>query len=325
VNVQQPKRILIVKLSALGNVILSLGPFAAIRQRHPEAEITLLTTAPYAEWLAAAPWFDNVLVDERPAWWDLPRVLRLRRRLRDGRFDRVYDLQTSARSSWYFRMIPPDERPEWSGIARGCSHPHRDLGRDYLHDIDRQFAQLADAGVTERAPVDLSWSTADLTRFNLPEQIALLVPGSSPHRPDKRWPAASYGAVAARLLDAGIAPVVLGSGGESHLAAEIRRTAPQTIDLTGQTRLQDLAPLARTASVAIGNDTGPMHLIAAAGCRSIVLFSDASDPARCAPRGRSVAVLRQPDLADLPVHVVLAQIGEASLSDPPPLQPALTQ
>ena len=59
------------------------------------------------------------------------------------------------------------------------------------------------------------------------------------------------------------------------------------------------------AVAAVGNDTGPMHLIAAAGCASIVLFSDDSDPALCAPRGR-VTVLRRPDLASLEVSEVAA-------------------
>ena len=60
----------------------------------------------------------------------------------------------------------------------------------------------------------------------------------------------------------------------------------------------------------ISADTGPMHLIAAAGCRSIVLFSHDSDPERCAPRGRSVTVLRRPDLADLPVEAVVGELSE---------------
>jgi ADP-heptose:LPS heptosyltransferase len=303
---QEPKRILIVKLSALGNVILSLGPFAAIRQHHQAAEITLLTTAPYAEWLAQAPWFDHVVIDERPDWWNLAALWRLRRTLRGGRFDRVYDLQTSNRSGWYFRLFPRRRRPEWCGIARGCSHPHRDLDRDCMHDIDRQFAQLAYAGVTEKASADLSWNEADIARFGLPPRIALLVPGSSAHRPGKRWPAAHYAAVAQHMFRSGITPVVLGTSGESDLAAAIRALVPATVDLTGQTRLPDLAPLARAAVVATGNDTGPMHLIAAAGCRSIVLFSHESDPERCAPRGRSVTVLRRPVLADLPVETVVA-------------------
>ena len=78
----QPSRILVIKLSALGNVILSLGPFAAIRRHHADAHITLLTTEPYAAWLATAPWFDAVWTDGRHEWWNLPGWLRLRRRPR---------------------------------------------------------------------------------------------------------------------------------------------------------------------------------------------------------------------------------------------------
>ena len=63
--------VLIIKLGALGNVILSLNAFAAIRANHPEARISLLTTAPYADWLGQAPWFDRILIDPRPRWWNL--------------------------------------------------------------------------------------------------------------------------------------------------------------------------------------------------------------------------------------------------------------
>ena len=69
--------------------------------------------------------------------------------------------------------------------------------------------------------------------------------------------------------------------------------------------------LARAAAVAIGNDTGPMHLIATAGCPSIVLFSGDSDPALCAPRGPLVDVLRRPDLATLDVDTVLHAMAAA--------------
>ena len=78
----QPERILIIKLSALGNVVLSLGPFAAIRAHHPGAEIAVLTTPPYAGWLSRAPWFDRTISGGRPAWWDIAGYLRLRHVLR---------------------------------------------------------------------------------------------------------------------------------------------------------------------------------------------------------------------------------------------------
>jgi ADP-heptose:LPS heptosyltransferase len=301
-------RILVLKLSALGNVILSLGPFAAIRRHHQHDHITLLTTRPWAGWLATSPYFDIVLIDARPAWWDLPGVLRLRRQLADGRFDRVYDLQTSSRSSHYLHLFPRGRKPEWSGIAPGCSHPDSNPDRDRIHDIDRQFGQLRAAGIPETCPPDLSWTGADLSAFALPDRFALLVPGSSAHRPAKRWPAAHYAALARSLLARGIVPVVLGTAQETPLAQKIRAAVPRAIDLTGRTDLAALASLGRAATLAVGNDTGPMHLLAAVGCPSLVLFSADSDPTLCAPRGPSVTVLRRPDLAELDPETVAANL-----------------
>jgi ADP-heptose:LPS heptosyltransferase len=317
--------VLVVKLGALGNIVLSFSAFAAIRRHHADAPITLLTTAPYAGWLAETPWFDRVLLDARPPWWDLSGVLRLRRMLREGRFDRVYDLQTSSRSSHYFRLFPRAARPEWSGIAPGCSHPDRDPNRDHLHDIDRLRGQLGQAGIADVPPADLSWCRGDLARLALPRPFALLVPGSSPHRPVKRWPVANYRVLAEWLAQRGVAPVVLGGAGESMLANAICTGASPAHagaagdgigapidgarDLTGRTSFGDLAELGRTAAFAVGNDTGPMHLLAAAGCPSLVLFSRDSDPARCvpwAPPGAPpVRVLQRDDLATLAPREVM--------------------
>src|SRR5665213_2844944 len=173
--------ILIIKLGALGNVILSLNAFAAIREHHAGARISLLTTGPYADWLRPAPWFDEVLVDTRPAWWNVPDVHRLRRMLTRPGFARVYDLQTSSRSSHYFQLFPRNAKPEWSGIAPGCSHPDRNPNRDRMHDNDRQIGQLRQAGIMTVPPADLSWCRGDIRRFGLPRDFVVLVPGSAPH------------------------------------------------------------------------------------------------------------------------------------------------
>jgi ADP-heptose:LPS heptosyltransferase len=295
--------ILVLKLSAFGNIVLSLGAFAAIRDHHAGTPITLLTTAPYAGWMAASPYFDRVLVDPRPAWWNLAALRRLRRMLTQGGITRVYDLQTSGRSSRYFRLFPRTARPEWSGIAPGCSHPDRDPNRDHLHDLDRLRGQLAQAGIPDLPAPDLSWCHGDIARFGLPRRFALLVPGSSAHRPVKRWPAEHYRSLAAALAERGLTPVVLGTAGEAALAAIIGR-GTGAIDLTGQTSFGDLADLARAATLAVGNDTGPTHLITVAGCPTVVLFSHDSDPALCAPVGPSVRVLRHHDLATLAPETV---------------------
>jgi ADP-heptose:LPS heptosyltransferase len=295
---------LVIKLGAFGNIILSLAAFAAIRRHHASARISVLTSRTYADWLRTFPYFDEVLIDPRPAWWDVATAWRLGRMLAEGQFSRVYDLQTSTRSSRYFWLFPAKQRPEWSGIAFGASHPDRDPRRNFLHDTVRQQGQLRQAGISVFPPADLSWCTGDIARFALPADFALLVPGSSPDRPAKRWPAERYQALALRLAERGIASVVLGAAAEKGLAAAI----PAGIDLIGQTSFGDLADLARAARFAVGNDTGPMHLIATAGCPVITLFSNDSNPSQCAPTGRWTRILQRPDLADLPVEAVLQEL-----------------
>ncbi len=295
-----PRRLLVIRLGALGDMVLSFAAFAAIRAQYPGADITLLTTAPFADLARRAPWFDRVAVDAKPGWWNPAGVLRLARQLRG--FDLVYDLQTSSRSSRYFTLAG---RPPWSGIAPGCSHPHANPRRDFMHTLERQREQLAMAGITAFPDPDLSWLAGQ--DFGLPRPYALLIPGAAPHRPAKRWPAERFAELAAMLRARGITPVVLGSAHESPLAAAI----PAAIDLTGRTTLADIATLARWAAFAVGNDTGPMHLIAAVGCPAVVLFSAASDPALTAPRGPGGAwptVLRVADLADLPAGRVAAAL-----------------
>ena len=301
------RRILVIKLSALGDFIQALGPAAALRRHHAGDRITLLTTAPYADFARQTGFFDTVLVDRRPRLFDVAGWLALRRMLRAGRFDRVYDLQTSDRSSFYARLLGPGPAPQWSGIAARCSHPHADLDRDAGHTVDKQAEQLLMAGIH---PVPLP--RCPVPAQPLPPALAgrdfvLLIPGSSPRHTAKRWPAAHYGELASQLVRQGYLPVILGAPGEEALAAAIRGACPEAVDLIGKTDLAALANLARAARFTIGNDTGVTHIAAAGGHPVVVMFSRASEPARCAPRGGAVAVLSRANLADLAVDTVLDQ------------------
>ncbi len=303
-----PERILVIRLSALGDVVQALGPMAAIRRHHRDAHITALTTKPYAPLLAASPYFDEVWVDTRPKAWDVPGWLALRRRLRAGRFDRVYDLQTSDRSGFYFRLLGPGRRPGWSGIASGCSLPHTNPNRKSMHVEDLRADQLRAAGIAETPPPDVSWLQADIARYGLPKPYVLMALGGSPHRQEKIWPAERFGVLARQLVAQGITPALLGTAPERPLADAVRAMCSDARSLVGKTSLAELATLARGAAAAVGGVTGPMHLIAAAGAPSVVMFSAVSDPAQCAPRG-TVAILRKDNLADLPVGEVSAALA----------------
>jgi ADP-heptose:LPS heptosyltransferase len=299
------KRILVIKLGAFGDFVLAFAAFAAIRKHHPDDKITLLTTPPFAGLAARAPWFDALLLDTRPSWWQVGGLYRLSRQLR--RYDLVYDLQTSERSSYYFRLAG---RPPWSGIAAGCSLPHRNPGRNRMHTRERQRDQLAAAGIACFPPPDIGWLTGDAPA-PLPQHFAILVPGAAGHRPAKRWPAARFAELATILAARGLVSVILGATADGAAAAAITAACPASLDLTGRTAMLDIAAIAARAALAIGNDTGPMHLIAAVGCPSVVLFSAASDPALTAPRdpcGAWPTVLREANLADLSAHRVVAAL-----------------
>ncbi|MGE0257025.1 MAG: glycosyltransferase family 9 protein [Alphaproteobacteria bacterium] len=311
----QRPRILVIKLGALGDVVQATGPFAAIRAHHPGAHITLLTTPPWADLLAMSGWFDAIDTGGRPRRFSRREWARLLGFLARNRFDRVYDLQTADRSTLYFylsALLHPLSVPQWSGIARLGSHRHADRARDRLHTIERQAGQLAVAGIDAVPPPSLDFVTDAMAKgpadFGLAAPYALLAAGGAPHRPDKRWPLGNWTRLARALAARGVQPVLIGTKAEAQANATIAAFCPAARDLSGDTTLADLVRLARGALVAVGNDTGPMHLAAVAGCPCVVLYSSASDPALCAQRGPKVTILRREKLAELGVEEVMGAV-----------------
>ena len=308
------KKVLVIKLGALGDFVLALAAMKKIREAHPRAKITLLTTPPFEALAKLSPYFNTVETDGRPGdFGDLTAMLG---RLRKARYDRVYDLQTNSRTNWYFQALRPFA-PQWSGIATGCSLPQRGKARYHMHTLERQADQLKQAGIWPDAPTepggapapDLSWilrrtkEARPVAGATAAKPYVLLVPGGSAHRPEKRWPVESYAQLAALLKARGLDIVIIGGPQESAMARQIQKAVGQARDLTGRTDFAQLALLGAKAALTVGNDTGPTHLLAAAGAPTIALFSDASDPDLCGPRGH-VAVIRSPDLKALPVSTV---------------------
>jgi ADP-heptose:LPS heptosyltransferase len=309
------RKVLVIKLSAVGDFVLAFPAFERIRQAHRDAKITLLTTPPFEALARSSPFFDRVEIDGRPdgpAGW-----LALIARLRWAKYDRIYDLQNSGRTNLYFQGLRPFP-PEWSGTAIGASHRHRNPNRGSMHALERQAEQLQVAGIWPEAPTaplsaappDISWilnksPAARPIQATNPRPVVLLIPGSSAHRPEKRWPIDHYARLAERLQAEGFDIVVIGTLQESQLAHAIQRRAPRARDLTGRTDFAQIAAYGARSALAVGNDTGPVHLIAAAGAPTIALFSSASDPAISGPRGH-VTVFQAPDLKDVPVETVAA-------------------
>ncbi len=301
------KNILVIKLGALGDFVQALGPMAAIRRKHPDAKITILTTKPYAGFATSCGYFDYVWTDTKPKWFNFKNWSGLKKKLNEGAFDRVYDLQNNDRTGIYFKLFK--DKPEWVGIAKGASHRNTSLQRTAGHAFDGHIQTLKLAGIDDIEIDRLDWVQGDIKHFGIAKPYVLLVPGCSPKRPEKQWPASYYAVLARTLHGWGFTPVLIGTKSEQDIAKTICEKFPQTFDLTGQTALLDIVLLARHAAAAIGNDTGPMHLVAPTGCPSYVLFSRYSNPAKHAPKGSAVKIIATEELPDLDPETVIKEIN----------------
>lgn len=294
------KNILVFKLSALGDFVQNFGIMRAIRQHHTGSHVTLLTTKPYAELGKLSGYFDDVIIDTRPKFYQLGAWSQLRKKLNEGQFDIVYDLQNNDRTRLYYKLFNK-AIPVRVGL-------NKEDDKNNLA-FDRHAAMLKNAGISEIKIDSMGWMKADMDVFDLPKTYALIVPGCAPTRPEKRWPVERFIDVCRYLVNHSITPVILGTKDEIDITNQIAKECPKAIDLNGKTKLTDIPALARGAVMAIGNDTGPMHMIGPTGCKTLALFSGYSDPVRHRPLGENVSTIQEPELKDLSTARVIQSIS----------------
>ena len=328
------KEVLVIKLSALGDFVLALGAMRAVREFHPSARITLLTTPPYEEFARFCPYFDAVETDGRPE--GMKATAALIARIRRAKYDIIYDFQTSGRTRNYFTALSRSGKaPLWSGHHEKAAFFHDNAARDTMHSIDRLAEQLEVAGVAPQgrwlgrsAPFpDLGWvrpKLGDTPRlspayFGIQPPYMLLIPGASEHREAKRWPLENYAELARRIADIGITPVIIGGKAEGQLAHDISKKETRAKNIASRTDLFQIVTLAETAMFVVGNDTGPMHMATLAGAPGIALFAlTESNPDHSAPRGpQTVIVNSAPTLQELSVDDVWQSVRALGFAKSP--------
>jgi len=293
-----PRRILVIRLGALGDILQMFGPFETIRAAHPDATIDALTTPPYADLLRRSGLFAAVHAPPKTrgprAWAALIRAMRA------ARYDRVYDLQRNDRTAALFYAMRLGRRLEWSGVVRRASHATPGLWTSDLHAVAKIAIQLRDAGLPTPTPSRLDFLDGAVDALAPSAPFVLLVPATAANRPLKRWPADRYAALSKTLAARGFASAVIGAGSEAAICTAA--AAGGAVDLRGRTDLGQLAALGRRAVAAIGGDTGPMHLLSLVGCPVVSLYGEDSDPARTKPLGDAVRVLRGATMAAIGVE-----------------------
>jgi ADP-heptose:LPS heptosyltransferase len=306
------ERILVIKLSALGDFILALGSMAAIRKQHPDAHITLLTTRPFIDMAQRSGYFNAVHEDTRPGYLDFLEWKKLYNFFNAGDFTRVYDLQLNDRTGFYYKLF--HKKPEWSGVVRGAKLFYANPEWRQMHAFMRHRKMMEEVGIDMRVP-DLSWMASDISLLGLKKPYVLLIPGSAPQHPEKRWPAMKFAALGLKLMRDGFEIAVLGTSADADAVEKVIKACPGAKDLSGRTSLYDIATLARGASAAISNDTGPAHLIALTGCPVAVLFSGTTNPDLSAPVGAAVTIIQSQQIDGISVDDVMKNLHPRKVTE----------
>jgi lipopolysaccharide heptosyltransferase I len=296
-----PQRILLIKPSALGDVVHALPVLNLLKRRWPDAQVSWLVSSAFAGLLEGHPELHEVIRFDRhrfaSAWWNpaaLLELIRFGRDLRRRHFDLVIDLQGLFRSGFTTRIVRAPLRVGFAN-AREMAwlfYTHRvPVDSPDQHALDR-YLLVAEALGCGREPVEFKFALDDRDRHAVrqltggADRYVVLIPGTN--WPTKRWPVEHFASLLEPLRDRfDLQTVVAGSRSETDLASQI----PGAINLAGKTNLRQLVALLESAALVIANDSGPMH-IAAALDRPLVTMFGPTNPVRTGPWNRDESVVR---------------------------------
>lgn len=296
-----PRRVLIIKPSAIGDVVHALPVLNLVRRAWPDAHIAWLVTPACAGLLDGHPQLNEVIRFERRRFgegWRSPAaamgLFRFARELRARQFDLVIDLQGLFRSGWLAWQTRAAVRVGFANAREMAPmfYTHRvPIETIEQHAIDRYLA-ITDALGCGREPVEFRFAITDADRgavsslLNGASRYAVLLPGTNWET--KRWPVEHFAALVQPLRERfGLQTVVAGAANDKTLAARI----PHAIDLTGATSLRETVALLERAAIVVANDSGPMHIAAALG-RPLVTPYGPTSPIRTGPYRRLDTVVR---------------------------------
>ena len=294
-----PRRILIIKPSAIGDVVHALPVLNLLRRKWPTAHVSWLVTPACAGLLHRHPMLDEVIRFERKELgkgWRSPRaaadLVRFTRDLGRRKFDLVIDLQGLFRSGWlaFATGAPYRVGPASAREGAWLFYTHRvPTGTPEQHAIER-YLTIAQAVGCERSPVEFPFAVDDADRDYVarltPARYAVLMPGAN--WLTKQWPVERFAALVGPLRERfGLDSVVAGGPDTADLAEKI----PTAANLAGRTNLRQLVALLERAELVVANDSGPMHIAAALG-RPLVTPFGPTNPMRTGPYRRMDSVLR---------------------------------
>jgi heptosyltransferase-1 len=283
-----PRRVAILKPSALGDIVHALPVLSSLRAAWPDAHISWVVNAGFAGLLTGHPDLSEVIPFDRGAFRGNPLraagyAATFLGQLRRRRFDLMVDLQGLLRTGLMCAGAGCPRRVGFAAAREGARHFYTERvvvpDADTIHAVDRYRRVLDHLGVPS-SPVEFKLPVADselaaaggLLR-DLPRPWVAVAAGAK--WLTKRWPVESFAVLLNRAhAEFGGTAVLLGAPEDNSLHAGLAaKLAGPTLDLTGRTSLPRLAAVLKLADAMLANDTGPLHLAAALGTPCVAPYT----------------------------------------------------
>lgn len=308
------ERILVVRMSALGDCFCAIPVFAALREQFPKAHIAWAIQDNFAPLIHNLRGLDELIIFPRQRWKHSPISLqwkegnKLWRHLRMRNFDAVVDVQSNTKSGFISSLTQAPmrighgqgEAKELSTWFTNCkvNHPSQ-----LKHIIYKNLNLLTALGIEQAKPefplpADpfakakvIHWLN---TQGVIPGRFLLLVPFCG--RPEKEWPPEKFMQLSYRLAENHIPGVFLQSPGkEKETQAMIPSSTREHIHFAPPTTILEMVEFIRQAQVCFGGDTGPLQIAGGLGIPNVACFGP-TDPDRLRPLGDSTVIPLQSDI-----------------------------
>ncbi len=304
----KPRNILIIKPSALGDIIQAMPAVCSLADSFSEAKISWFVRPECAPLLEGHPCVHEIIYFERKVlgkWWYDPKTFKklcmLVKQLRKGRFDIAFDFQGLFRSAlfgWFSGAKKRFGMAEARELANIFYTDTIKQNEESAHQVDyfQQMASAAGADTSEAKfgllPSSQALKEVDelLDKYKVDkENYVVLVPGSTVET--KCWPAKSFAALADKIsAKYGSTIIATGIATEKPTIEQLKKESKtQILDFAGVTNIQQLIALLSKAKVLVSNDTGPAHIASALGVAMVLIFGH-TNPGRVGPYGRREAV-----------------------------------
>ncbi|MGB7926331.1 MAG: glycosyltransferase family 9 protein [Pyrinomonadaceae bacterium] len=324
-----PRNILVIDFGQLGDVVLSLPALRAIREKFPQARITVAVGAASTAVVELSGYSDATLVVDRVALRDgsaplsILRIVRLVKDVRRLQFDFVIDLHSLSETNLLGYLSGAGQRLYARRPGRSLdflsSFPTRPPVEDRnKHAVDRYLEVLVPLGITNAPRVPRLRTRAEddaaveqMLRKEKADMGAPLVgifPGAG--HPERRWSLARFSELADMFVrNDGVRVVVFLGPEERALASEIRRTFPRNTVVFDRLTIPQLAAALARLAVFVANDTGPMHVAAAVGTSTVVLL-DRRAPRSYIPLGTNHRIIRERTIDEMTADEVYGAARE---------------